>query len=111
MKGWLVDWDQPVPETSRDHMNADSGHGMGGMANQDMPGMMSDQDLEDLNHAGGMDFEDMWLRMMIQHHEGAIEMARTEQADGEYPAAIALADDIESAQEAEITRMKAMLAG
>lgn len=111
MKGWLVDWDQPVPETARDHTNADSGHGMGGMDNQDMPGMMSDADLADLGDARGMDFEDMWLRMMIEHHEGAIEMARTEQADGEYPAAISLAHDIETAQQAEITQMKAMLAG
>ena len=109
MKSWLVDWDQPVPETSRDHLNADSGGAMAGMDNQDMPGMMSDAELADLDHAKGADFEDMWLQMMIQHHEGAIEMARTEQSDGEYPAAVSLARDIETAQEAEITQMKAML--
>ena len=30
----------------------------------------------------GAGFEDMWLEMMIEHHEGAIQMAKDEQADG-----------------------------
>ncbi|MCW2842774.1 MAG: hypothetical protein JWN22_690 [Nocardioides sp.] len=109
MKGWLVDWDQPVPETSRDHLHADAG-GMS-MGAGDMPGMMSDQEMAGLDAAGDATFEDMWLRMMIRHHEGAIEMARTEQTDGEYADAVSLADDIETAQAHEITQMKAMLAG
>lgn len=111
MSGWLKDWDQPVPETQRDHVNADEGHGMGGMDNQDMPGMMSADELTQLDGAQGMDFESMWLQMMIAHHEGAIEMAHTEQSDGEFPAARELAGKIIAAQEAEIAQMKTMLAG
>lgn len=111
MSGWLKEWDQPVPETQRDHVNADGGHGMGDMGDDEMPGMMSSDDLDELDGAHGMDFEDMWLRMMIEHHEGAIEMAHTEESDGEFPAARDLARQIVTAQEAEITQMKAMLAG
>ena len=112
MAGWLDDWGQPVPATSRDHMHADNGSGMdgmGGMDGDDMPGMMSDDDLDELGSTGDSRFEDMWLRMMIEHHEGAIEMAKVEQADGEYPDAIALAESIESSQTAEIAKMEAML--
>ena len=48
--------------------------------------------------------------MMIEHHEGAIEMARTEQDEGQNPDAIALAEDIEATQTAEIATMEDMLA-
>lgn len=112
MTGWLQDWDQPVPETMRDHVNADEGSSdMGGMnmGGSDMPGMMSDQDLADLDAASGSTFETMWLQMMITHHEGAIEMAKTEVSDGEYPASIDLATSIETSQAKEITQMKALL--
>ena len=47
--------------------------------------------------------------MMIEHHEGAIEMAQTEQANGENPQAIDLAKDIEAAQTGEIVVMKELL--
>lgn len=108
MTGWLRDWDQPIPETSRDHANSeDDSMGMDDMG--DLPGMMSGAELDDLENADLSSFEDMWLTMMISHHEGAIEMAQTEQQDGEFPDAIALAEGIESAQEAEIEQMQAML--
>lgn len=108
MTGWLRDWDQPIPETSRDHANAhDDSMDPGDMA--DMPGMMSGAELDDLEAADISSFEDMWMTMMISHHEGAIEMAQVEQEDGEFPAAIALAEGIESSQRAEIEQMRAML--
>jgi uncharacterized protein (DUF305 family) len=109
MTDWLEDWDQPVPETQRDHMHADGDSGMG-MDSDDMPGMMSDDDLTELDGVHGSGFEDMWLRMMIEHHEGAIEMARDEQRDGEYPATLDLAESIESSQTKEIEQMESMLA-
>lgn len=112
MTQWLRDWDQPIPETSRDHVNAE-GHsdmdGMSGMNTDDMPGMMSDDELDELDASNGSTFETMWLTMMIQHHEGAIEMANTEIADGKYAGSISLAGDIVTAQEAEITQMETML--
>lgn len=112
MAQWLRDWDQPIPETSRDHVNAE-GHssmdGMGGMDSDEMPGMMSDAELDELDSSIGSSFESMWLTMMIEHHEGAIEMAQAEVADGKYADSLALAQDIITAQEGEITQMKAML--
>jgi uncharacterized protein (DUF305 family) len=51
----------------------------------------------------------MFLQMMIKHHEGAIQMARTEQANGQNADAIALARQIESAQTNEISVMKRLL--
>ena len=48
---------------------------------------------------------------MTEHHEGAVEMALTEQADGEYSAAVDLAKAIESAQSAEIDKVARLLAG
>lgn len=74
-----------------------------------MPGMMSDQDMTMLEHAKGTEFDRMWLRMMIEHHEGAIEMARTELEDGSYPAAQQLARAIVDAQQSEIDTMTKLL--
>jgi uncharacterized protein (DUF305 family) len=114
MTGWLTGWDEEIPETMRDHTNA--GHNMGdmsdsmeGMEDSDMPGMMSADDMDALQNATDAEFEDMWLEMMIEHHEGAVEMARTEQSDGQYKPAIKVAGDIVIAQEAEIEKMKSML--
>jgi uncharacterized protein (DUF305 family) len=51
----------------------------------------------------------MFLTMMIEHHEGAIEMAKKEQADGKNQDAVALAKMIESDQTAEIALMRDLL--
>ncbi len=107
MTDWLEEWDQPVPETGRGHGDTDSDSGMPGM---DMPGMMSSEEMDRLGSASKASFEDMWFTMMIEHHEGAIAMAETEIDDGEFPDAIALAEDITKSQAAEITTMEALLA-
>jgi uncharacterized protein (DUF305 family) len=110
MVDWLTAWEEPIPPTMRDHVNAED-HGMGGMdgMDDDMPGMMSDEDLAELEHASDAEFEDMWLQMMIAHHEGAIEMAQDEQEDGAFSPALKLAGSIESSQQAEIDLMKKLL--
>jgi uncharacterized protein (DUF305 family) len=51
----------------------------------------------------------MWLEMMIEHHEGAIEMAKAEQEDGRYKAAVALAGDIVDSQSQEVSTMQGLL--
>ena len=107
MVDWLNEWDQPVPETMRDHVNA---HDSGSMEmDSDMPGMMSTEEMDALEDASAAEFENLWLEMMIEHHQGAIEMAQTEQADGEYPATIDLAETIESSQQDEIDVMRRLL--
>jgi uncharacterized protein (DUF305 family) len=75
-----------------------------------MPGMMSAEDMAHLRNASDAEFQDMWLQMMIEHHEGAIEMARVEAADGTYPGAISLARSITTSQAAEIEQIKQLLA-
>jgi len=107
MTDWLTDWDQPIPETVRDHANA---HGDGEMEMEsDMPGMMSAEEMAELEAAKGAEFQQMWLEMMTEHHEGAIEMAQTEQSDGKFGPAVDLAEDIESAQQEEISTMESLL--
>ena len=112
LSDWLQDWDEDVPATVRDHANGDHAGAMGDMGDDtgtDLPGMMSDADLSALRDASDAEFQDLWLTMMIAHHEGAIAMAGTERADGGYRPAIDLAEQIESSQADEIATMEDLL--
>lgn len=104
MADWLTAWGEAVPETSRDHVNS---HDTGDDSESHMG--MDPDDMAMLEDADGTAFESMWLEMMIDHHEGAIEMARDEQADGLFPDALGLAESIEAGQAAEIDLMQGML--
>jgi uncharacterized protein (DUF305 family) len=95
MTDWLVAWGEDVPETSLDHVNA--GHG----------GEPSEE-LAELAAAPDGEFEELWLEMMEKHHEGAVEMAEREQEDGEHDDALALAEQIETTQRAELERIDAL---
>ena len=103
MTGWLESWGEDVPGGDMSGMDHDD------MSSDDMAGMMSEEEVAELEGASGTEFDRMFLTMMIEHHEGAIEMAKTEQEDGEYPDAIALAEEIEKAQTEEITTMNELL--
>ncbi len=105
MTGWLKDWGKKVPSDSTSGMD----HDMGSMGSGEMPGMMSDGDMKNLEAASGAGFDQMFLTMMIEHHTGAIEMAKTEQSDGKNADAVALAKRIEANQTAEIAQMKQLL--
>lgn len=107
MSGWLEDWGRRAPTGGMSGM----GHGMGSMDPDDMPGMMNDDEVDDLDAATGAAFDRMWLTMMIRHHAGAVAMAKREQVKGTNADAIALAKKIETDQTAEIATMKAMLRG
>jgi len=112
MTGWLESWGEDVPDSrmGMDDMDGDEMDGMGDDESDDsMPGMMSDEDMADLGDAHQAAFDRMFLTMMITHHEGAIEMARTERAEGEYDDAVALAAQIETAQRQEIETMRDLL--
>lgn len=106
MTEWLEGWGEPVPETMRDHANAHGGHVE---MDSDMPGMMSEQEMRALEKAPDTEFQDMFLEMMIEHHRGAIEMAQTEQADGQFGPAVRLAEEIERSQQAEVEKMERLL--
>jgi uncharacterized protein (DUF305 family) len=101
MTGWLEDWGEDVP----------TGFGQSGMmsGSTGMAGMMSDDDLDELDGADRSTFESMWLRMMIAHHEGAVEMAKAEIATGTYRPALDLATSIVESQTREIAEMRQML--
>jgi uncharacterized protein (DUF305 family) len=96
MTSWLTAWGEPTAST-------DSSMGPGGM------GMMTDEQMNQLTAATGTAFDRMFLQMMTVHHQGAIDMAKTEQANGSNPQAIALARSIETSQTAEVTEMAQLL--
>lgn len=95
MTGWLESWGQ-------------SADGMSGM-DHGSGGMMSDDDMVALEQADGAAAGKLFLEQMIQHHQGAIEMAQTEVDSGENPDAVALAKKIVTDQTAEIAEMQSML--
>jgi hypothetical protein len=68
--------------------------------------MMSNQDMAKLEAAKGTAFDRMFAQMMIAHHNGAIAMARDEQAKGANPQAKALAVTIEKTQTAEVATLQ-----
>ncbi|MFF5209558.1 DUF305 domain-containing protein [Streptosporangium sp. NPDC000396] len=108
MTGWLSAWGEPAAPSGGEE------HGMSpmpfpGMGDHGMPGMMSDEDAEELEAATGAEFDRMFLRMMIPHHKGAIMMAQMEQARGVSPEARKLAETIEITQQMEIEQMQKLL--
>lgn len=108
MSDWLKTWGEKVPSTDSS-MSGMDGHRMASMDNSDMPGMMTSAQMTQLGKASGTTFDRMWLQMMIQHHQGAIEMAKAEQNNGQSVDAVELAEKIEAAQTAEIATMRSML--
>ena len=101
--GWLESWGEDVPDEDTSGMNH------GDMSSDDVTGMMTEDEMADLEAASGAGFDQMFLTMMIEHHEGAIEMAKTEQSEGEFPEAVELAKKIETAQTEEIQTMQDLL--
>ncbi|OZG29889.1 DUF305 domain-containing protein [Williamsia sp. 1138] len=98
---WLRAWGQPAPASST------TGH-MGGMDHSGMTGMMSDQDMADLTSKSGSEFDQAWLTMMIEHHEGAVEMAGIEVTEGSNAEAKAMAQNIITSQQNEIATMRTL---
>lgn len=98
LSGWLTSWGEEVPaEVAMDH----SMHGGGGM--------MTAEEMQQLKNSSGKAFDTAFMEMMIKHHEGAVEMARTEQADGAYAPAKEMAGQIITSQSAEIEQMNKLL--
>ncbi len=112
MTGWLQAWGKSVPTAMPRTMSPMPGM-MGspapGPSGTPMPGMMSEGEMSQLMSAHGADFDRMFLQMMILHHQGGLEMAKTEQVDGVNPAARKLASQIEVAQTAQMAQMEQML--
>lgn len=110
MTSWLEEWGEDVPHADG-HDHGDSGGDSSDGSHGDMAGMMTTEDLDGLRQASGAAFDRRWLELMIEHHEGAIEMAETEQSEGRDADAFALAARIASTQQSEVDRMQALLDG
>ncbi|MBO6575112.1 MAG: DUF305 domain-containing protein [Rhodothermales bacterium] len=113
MQTWLRDRGQPVPEVHIDGLNLMI-HGAGDHhSHTDMPGMLTQGQLNELAEANGPEFDRLFLTYMIQHHQGAITMVEdlfgTDGA-GQDEAAFKVASDINVDQITEIARMERMLA-
>jgi uncharacterized protein (DUF305 family) len=100
MTRWLQGWGAAAPTDSMGHGGTDHG----AMGN----GMMSEADMEALTQASGAAFDEKWVSMMIEHHEGAIDMAEQVLETTRDPDVKALADAVIDAQTEEITKMRAM---
>jgi len=109
MQGWLSAWNASMPGMSTPAMPGMSDGSMPGMSGGSMPGMMSADEMKQLEQAKGAEFDKMWLDMMIKHHQGAVDMAKTELGKGASTEAKALAQKIIDAQQGEITEMQGML--
>ena len=97
MKAFLTSWKERLtPDSSMDH---------GDM----MDGMLSADDIKKLSSLRGAEFDREWMNGMIEHHEGAIEMAKEVLEDGKDTAVKALATAVATAQDSEILEMKELL--
>jgi uncharacterized protein (DUF305 family) len=103
MRGWLARRGESAPDPHAHRM-----HGM------IMTGMLSPQQMDALAAAKGPEFDRLFLRGMIQHHRGALEMVNTLTSAPDTAEDAALSDfltNIVADQTAEIERMNEMLSG
>lgn len=91
----LVQWNE----------NPEAGDADGHGAHASMPGMVDDATMERLASLSGAEFDRLWLGSMIDHHRGAVEVAKAQIANGDNVDAIAMARRMVAAQEAEIEQM------
>jgi uncharacterized protein (DUF305 family) len=99
MERWLEDRGQPIP--AADHM-------VGMM----MPGMLTAEQLAELDAARGDEFDRLFLRYMIQHHQGALVMVEElfdSPRAGQEPEIFRFATDVDADQRDEIYVMQSML--
>ena len=118
MQRWLRDRGLPTPEPSvmagGDTMGASAMDPAmhAGQHTVHMPGMLTSDQMVDLDEARGPEFDRLFLTFMIQHHRGALTMvdelfAAPGAALGDQ--AFRLASGIAADQSSEIDRMQSML--
>ena len=92
MKSWLNDAEASM----------DMGHSMDGMG-----GMLDDAELSALSAATGRDFDVLWLKGMIGHHDGAIHMTQMIE-DASNKEIKIFGENVVKDQTAQIIQMQAM---
>jgi len=99
MQEWLRSYGQVAPDTSS-------------WRTMTMAGMLTEAQLAELDRARGVDFDRAFLLLMIQHHEGALQMVKdlfaTPRAGQEVDVNV-FANDVVTVQTAEIGIMRQML--
>ena len=109
MQQWLEDRGQPVPEPTRTGVKMTM-HGTTHEMN--MPGMLTEAQLEQLHEARGKKFDELFLTFMIHHHQGAVTMVKelfSTRGAGLDETVCKLASDVNVDQTTEINRMQQML--
>lgn len=77
-----------------------------------MPGMLTAKQMDALRKAKGEEFDQLFLKGMIQHHNGALVMVKDlfdSAAAGQDPELFNFASDVDNGQRAEIRVMQTML--
>jgi uncharacterized protein (DUF305 family) len=116
MQRWLRDRHLNVPDPKAVQSMMPGMAGMAGMPGMDssmmMPGMLTTEQLAELDKARGPDFDRLFLQFMIQHHRGAITMVNQlfGIGSGEEEVVFKFASDVYADQTTEIDRMQRMLA-
>jgi uncharacterized protein (DUF305 family) len=93
------------------HMDMSHGH----MSHEHMalmPGMLTPEQMEALRKAKGAEFDQLFLKGMIQHHGGALTMVKDlfdTAGAGQDPELFNFTTDVDSGQRAEIRIMQSML--
>lgn len=95
LKKWSDEWN-----VEADHGSGHAGHG---------DGMMSGDDMKALEDADGPSASKLYLEQMIEHHEGAVAMAKTEIEEGQHAEAVDMAREIVASQTKEIETMRTLL--
>ena len=106
MKGWLTERAEPVEDPKM------AGHGE--HMHHMMAGMASPEQMAALAAAKGVEFDRLFLTLMIAHHEGAVDMVEKlldEDGTAADPVLYQFVGDIDSEQTGEIERMDKLLAG
>ena len=109
MQNWLRDRNQPVPEAKPLPMKMVMD---GQVMEMLMPGMLTNEQMKLLVAARGSDFDKLFLRGMIQHHQGAITMVQQLLATpgaAQDEAVFKFANNVNVDQSTEIHRMQQML--
>lgn len=109
MQNWLRDRNQPVPEAKPVPMKMMmNGH----MMEMLMPGMLTPEQMKQLDAARGKEFDRLLLTGMIQHHQGAVQMVQQLFATpgaGQDEHVFKFANAVQVDQNTEIHRMQQML--
>jgi uncharacterized protein (DUF305 family) len=103
MQGWLDVWG--LPPTGTEEPMAWMGHPTDGP----MPGMATPEEIERLGELLPDKADEMFLRLMIPHHEAAIPMAQAVTERSDNPVVDAFAEKVVASQRVEVRNMQQML--